>query len=136
MHEEGFSFFKLCCTKPHEQVKQGLSQEELAHKCNVDRSYISMIEFGRNEPSITKIFELCRGLKITPSYFIQTLSNKKDQNLFPQVLIFLQLRVYLFESDIIHPKNSPNESATFSTSSNSGSNPRTIAPLSVVRSMA
>ncbi|MEK4849083.1 helix-turn-helix transcriptional regulator [Paenibacillus sp. FSL H7-0756] len=50
------------------RLKQGLSQEDLAHECNVDRSYISMIEVGRNEPSVTKIFELCRGLKVASDF--------------------------------------------------------------------
>lgn len=53
------------------RIKKGLSQEDLAHECNVDRSYISMIEVGRNEPSITKIFDLCKGLNIRPSDFIR-----------------------------------------------------------------
>ncbi|AIQ33132.1 hypothetical protein P40081_37245 [Paenibacillus sp. FSL P4-0081] len=53
------------------RIKQGLSQEDLAHECNVDRSYISMIEVGRNEPSVTKIFDLCKGLKIKPSDFFK-----------------------------------------------------------------
>jgi len=53
------------------RIKKGLSQEDLAHECNVDRSYISMIEVGRNEPSITKIFDLCKGLNIKPSDFIK-----------------------------------------------------------------
>ncbi|WP_081972306.1 helix-turn-helix domain-containing protein [Paenibacillus borealis] len=35
--------------------RRSLSQENLAYECNVDRSYISMIEVGRNEPSVTKI---------------------------------------------------------------------------------
>lgn len=53
------------------RIKRGLSQEDLAHECNVDRSYISMIEVGRNEPSVSKIFELCQGLKIKPSDFFK-----------------------------------------------------------------
>lgn len=48
------------------RIKQGLSQEDLAGLCEVDRSYISMIEVGRNEPSVSKIFELCAGLDIKP----------------------------------------------------------------------
>jgi transcriptional regulator with XRE-family HTH domain len=52
-------------------MKQGLSQEDLAHECDVDRSYISMIEVGRNEPSVSKIFDLCKGLKIKPSDFFK-----------------------------------------------------------------
>ncbi|MUG48070.1 helix-turn-helix domain-containing protein [Paenibacillus woosongensis] len=53
------------------RIKQNLSQEDLAGICQVDRSYISMIEVGRNEPSVTKIFELCTGLKIKPSDFLR-----------------------------------------------------------------
>ncbi|WP_055109480.1 helix-turn-helix domain-containing protein [Paenibacillus ihumii] len=53
------------------RIKQGLSQEDLAHECGVDRSYISMIEVGRNEPSVTKIFDLCKGLRIKPSDFFK-----------------------------------------------------------------
>lgn len=41
----------------------------MAHECNVDRSYISMIEVGRNEPSVSKLFDLCKGLKVKPSDF-------------------------------------------------------------------
>ena len=61
------------------RIKQGLSQEDLAHECNVDRSYISMIEVGRNEPSVTKIFELCRGLNIAPSDFIKMVEIEYDR---------------------------------------------------------
>ncbi|MNJ41860.1 Helix-turn-helix domain protein [compost metagenome] len=53
------------------RIKQNLSQEDLAGICQVDRSYISMIEVGRNEPSVTKIFELCAGLRIKPSDFLR-----------------------------------------------------------------
>ncbi|WP_289137749.1 helix-turn-helix domain-containing protein [uncultured Brevibacillus sp.] len=53
------------------RVKRDLSQEDLAGLCEVDRSYISMIEVGRNEPSVSKIFELCDGLKIKPSDFFR-----------------------------------------------------------------
>jgi Predicted transcriptional regulators len=61
------------------RLKQGLSQEDLAHECDVDRSYISMIEVGRNEPSVTKIFELCRGLKIKPSDFFKLIENEYEK---------------------------------------------------------
>ncbi|WP_238404180.1 helix-turn-helix domain-containing protein [Paenibacillus paridis] len=51
------------------RIKQSLSQEDLAGLCNVDRSYVSLIERGENEPSISKIFEICEGLKIRPTNF-------------------------------------------------------------------
>lgn len=61
------------------RIKKGLSQEDLAHECNVDRSYISMIEVGRNEPSVTKIFELCKGLKIKPSDFFKLVESEYEK---------------------------------------------------------
>ncbi|BFH60386.1 helix-turn-helix domain-containing protein [Paenibacillus azoreducens] len=61
------------------RIKKSLSQEDLAHECNVDRSYISMIEVGRNEPSVTKIFELCKGLKIKPSDFFKLVESEYEK---------------------------------------------------------
>jgi len=63
------------------RIKQGLSQEDLAHECDVDRSYISMIEVGRNEPSVTKIFDLCKGLKIKPSDFFKLVESEYENAL-------------------------------------------------------
>ncbi|NBD25641.1 helix-turn-helix domain-containing protein [Paenibacillus sp. T1] len=61
------------------RIKQGLSQEDLAHECDVDRSYISMIEVGRNEPSVTKIFDLCKGLRIWPSDFFKLVEGEYEK---------------------------------------------------------
>ncbi|ULO06826.1 helix-turn-helix transcriptional regulator [Paenibacillus sp. 19GGS1-52] len=60
------------------RIRQGLTQEDLAYECNVDRSYISMIEVGRNEPSVSKIFELCLGLRIRPSDFFTLVAIEYD----------------------------------------------------------
>lgn len=61
------------------RIKQGMSQEDLAQECDVDRSYISMIEVGRNEPSVTKIFDLCKGLKIKPSAFFKIIEGEYER---------------------------------------------------------
>lgn len=61
------------------RIKQGMSQEDLADACNVDRSYVSMIEVGRNEPSVTKIFDLCKGLKIKPSDFFKMVEGEYEK---------------------------------------------------------
>ncbi|MEK3910652.1 helix-turn-helix domain-containing protein [Paenibacillus sp. FSL H7-0331] len=53
------------------RIKKSLSQEDLAFSCDVDRSYISMVERGLHEPSISKIFEICAGLSVKPSQFIR-----------------------------------------------------------------
>lgn len=50
--------------------KKKLTQEDLAGFCQVDRSYISMIEVGKHEPTVTKIFDLCEALGVSvPSFF-------------------------------------------------------------------
>jgi len=52
-----------------EQVKKkrylaGLSQEELAEKLNIHRTYMSFIERGQRNPSLLMIFKISRALKI------------------------------------------------------------------------
>ena len=47
-----------------------LSQEELAFEAGIQRNYISLIELGRNQPTVTVIFKLAKTLKMTPSKLI------------------------------------------------------------------
>ena len=47
--------------------QRGLSQEALALEAGVERNYISLIELGRNSPSIRILFKLCAVLGVTPS---------------------------------------------------------------------
>ena len=47
------------------RLSKGWSQEKLAFEAGVDRNYISLMELGRNSPSIKMIFKLCRALEVT-----------------------------------------------------------------------
>ena len=47
-----------------------LSQEALALDADLQRNYISLIELGTNQPTITTIFKLARALKIKPNELI------------------------------------------------------------------
>lgn len=49
----------------------GLSQEKLAFEADLQRNYISLIELGTNQPTITTIFKLAKGLKIKPHALIE-----------------------------------------------------------------
>jgi len=42
----------------------GLSQEKLAQKCNFDRTYISLLERAKRNPSYLSLKKLCFGLEI------------------------------------------------------------------------
>jgi len=46
------------------RTSQNLTQEQLAHKCGFDRTYISMLECGKRNPSYINLIKLCSGLKI------------------------------------------------------------------------
>lgn len=61
------------------RIKQGLSQEDLAGLTKADRAYISLIEVGKNEPSVSKIFELCEGLQIKPSTFFKIIEAEYEK---------------------------------------------------------
>lgn len=48
----------------------GLTQEQLALEADVQRNYVSLIERGINQPTITVIFKLAAALKCRPSALI------------------------------------------------------------------
>jgi transcriptional regulator with XRE-family HTH domain len=46
------------------RTKQGLTQEELAHRAELDYSYINQIENGRRNPSVQAIDRIARALGV------------------------------------------------------------------------
>jgi transcriptional regulator with XRE-family HTH domain len=48
-----------------------ISQEKLAEYCELDRTYISLLERGLRQPTITTIFKLAKALNISPSQLIE-----------------------------------------------------------------
>lgn len=53
-----------------------LSQEELAHRSSLDRTYISMLERNIKQPTITTIFLLAQALEMKPYEFVQLLEDE------------------------------------------------------------
>lgn len=47
-----------------------LSQEALALDAEIQRNYISLLELGKNQPTITVIFKIAQSLKIKPNKLI------------------------------------------------------------------
>lgn len=54
----------------------GISQEELAHRANLDRTYISGIERGVRNPSLTALVHLAAGLGVTISCLLDGLEQE------------------------------------------------------------
>lgn len=53
----------------------GISQEKLAMECDLDRTYISMLERGLRQPSLKTIFVLAKALDTDPSKIIKKVEN-------------------------------------------------------------
>ncbi len=46
-----------------QRSRLGLSQEQLADRCGFDRTYISMLERGKRNPSLLNLLRLAEGLE-------------------------------------------------------------------------
>ncbi|MBT1700282.1 helix-turn-helix domain-containing protein [Fulvivirgaceae bacterium PWU4] len=53
--------------------KKGLTQEELATDCGLDRTYISMLERGLRQPTLTTLFKIAEVLNVSPSSIVKQL---------------------------------------------------------------
>lgn len=58
----------------------GISQEELGLRSNLDRTYISGIERGIRNPSLTALVSLADGMKINISNLVEGLESKMKEN--------------------------------------------------------
>lgn len=56
----------------------GISQEELGFRANLDRTYISGVERGVRNPSITALVNLASGLGITVANLLENLEIETD----------------------------------------------------------
>lgn len=52
------------------------TQENLAFEAGIERNYVSLIELGRNQPTISVIFKLAKALDIEPSKLIKHVEAK------------------------------------------------------------
>lgn len=49
----------------------GMSQEALGLEAGVDRNFVSLMETGQNQPTITTVFKLAAALKMRPSQLVE-----------------------------------------------------------------
>ena len=62
------------------RLNSKLSQEELAHRCEIDRTYISLLEREKRKPTLNVLFKICENLKIKPSDFISEIEKTMEEN--------------------------------------------------------
>jgi len=47
------------------------SQETLAFKCGIDRTYVSLLERGMRHPSMKTIFKIAQALQVSPASIVE-----------------------------------------------------------------
>lgn len=55
----------------HRRKEAGLTQEQLAHDADVQRNYVSLIERGIHQPTVSMLFKLAHALHCRPSELIE-----------------------------------------------------------------
>jgi transcriptional regulator with XRE-family HTH domain len=55
------------------RLEKDLSQEALAHRCDFDRTYISLLERAKRNPSYFNLLRLCVGLEVSISELLEPL---------------------------------------------------------------
>lgn len=53
------------------RIKYNLSQEELAFRSNLDRTYISMLERGIHQPSLSSLMTIAQSVNIKASDLVR-----------------------------------------------------------------
>ena len=56
--------------------ERGLSQEELSFAAGRHRTYVSLVERGRNAPSINTLWLLAEALRVQPSEIIRRVEQR------------------------------------------------------------
>ncbi len=62
------------------RLEQGLSQEQLGFEAELRRTYISILELGQQQPSLTTIFKLAKALNISASSLIRYVEDHLEIN--------------------------------------------------------
>lgn len=65
MNEKELQLLNILAEKvKSKRLELNLSQEALAEKCGFDRTYISLLERSKRNPSYLSLVKLCDGLEI------------------------------------------------------------------------
>lgn len=60
--------------------QRGLTQQSLAERCDLDETYISLLERGRRQPTLSTIVALAKALEIDPCDFFIRMKENEDSS--------------------------------------------------------
>ncbi|PAT30975.1 XRE family transcriptional regulator [Vandammella animalimorsus] len=58
------------------RMERGWSQSELALRAQMDRNYLSLIELGRNSPSVRMLVRLCSALDVRTADVLEDMERR------------------------------------------------------------
>lgn len=58
----------------------GITQEELGHAAEIDRTFVSLMERGERQPTVRVLFRLAAALKLEPVRLIQLTQELVEQD--------------------------------------------------------
>lgn len=62
------------------RIASGMTQEDLAFKAGVDRSYISMLERDLKSPTLQMLFRLCQATGTSPTKVVSQLEREAEDD--------------------------------------------------------
>ncbi|TRY31042.1 helix-turn-helix domain-containing protein [Aliiglaciecola sp. M165] len=62
------------------RAEKSISQEQLALSCDLDRTFISMLERGQRQPSLSSILAISKSLEITAQNLIKLTTDLIDEH--------------------------------------------------------
>nr|WP_314543441.1 helix-turn-helix transcriptional regulator [uncultured Massilia sp.] len=62
------------------RLAAGLTQEELGFRAGLQRKYISLLELGDQQPTLTSIFKLSSALNIKPGRMLDLMDEEEDES--------------------------------------------------------
>jgi transcriptional regulator with XRE-family HTH domain len=62
------------------RLKAGLSQEALADKSGLHRTYISLLERNKKSPTLETLFHICQALGVSVAGLIKKVEAKRNEN--------------------------------------------------------
>lgn len=58
------------------RIEAGLTQEQLGFEAGLRRTFISVLELGQQQPTLTTIFKLAPALGVTPAALIELVDRR------------------------------------------------------------
>lgn len=62
------------------RIDAGLTQEQLGFEADLRRTYVSLLELGQQQPSLTTIFKFASALNISAANLIKTVEDEMESS--------------------------------------------------------